>query len=49
MVFDAAGVELELGTHPVAKELASLGLPAPAFMSTWTERMRATFEDARPL
>jgi hypothetical protein len=49
MVFDSSGVELELGTHPVAKELASLGLPAPAFMSTWTEHMQATFEDARPL
>jgi hypothetical protein len=49
LVFDSTGVELELGTHPVAKELASLGLPAPAFMSTWTERMQATFEDARPL
>jgi hypothetical protein len=49
MRFDSSGVELELGTHPVAKELASLGLPAPAFMSTWTEHMQATFEDARPL
>jgi hypothetical protein len=43
------GVELELGTHPVAKELASLGLsPTPAF-TTWTEHMRATFEAPRPL
>jgi hypothetical protein len=49
MVFDSTGVELELGTHPVAKELASLGLPGPAFLSTWTEHMQATFEDARPL
>ena len=49
MVFDSAGVELELGTHPVAKELASLGLPAPAFMSTWTERVQMTFGEARPL
>lgn len=47
MAFD--GVELELGTHPVAKELASLGRsPTPAF-ATWTEHMRATFEDPRPL
>ncbi|MDX6199455.1 MAG: hypothetical protein QOJ79_2606 [Actinomycetota bacterium] len=47
MGFD--GVELELGTHPVAKELASLGLsPTPAF-TTWTEHMRATFESPRPL
>jgi hypothetical protein len=43
------GVELELGTHPVAKELSSLGLaPTPAF-TTWTEHMRATFEEPRPI
>ena len=46
---DGAGVELELGTHPVAKELASLGLPAAPFLTTWTERMTATFEEPRPL
>jgi hypothetical protein len=38
------GVALELGDHPVAKELATLGLPAAAQMSTWTEHMRGTFE-----
>lgn len=38
------GVALELGDHPVAKELAALGLPRPADMSTWTERMQGTFE-----
>jgi Acetoacetate decarboxylase (ADC) len=43
------GVRLELGDHPVAKELASLGLPAPAQMSTWTEHMRGTFETPEPL
>ena len=49
LLFDGAGVELELGTHPVAKELASLGLsPTPAF-TTWTEHMRATFEAPRPI
>jgi hypothetical protein len=47
MAFD--GVELELGPHPVAKELAALGIaPAPAF-TTWTEHMRATFEAPRPI
>jgi hypothetical protein len=47
MAFD--GVELELGTHPVAKELAGLNLsPTPAF-TTWTEHMRATFEAPQPL
>ncbi|HEY8523813.1 MAG TPA: acetoacetate decarboxylase family protein [Acidimicrobiales bacterium] len=44
-----AGVTLELGDHPVAKELAALGLPAEAQLSTWTERMRGTFEEPRPL
>jgi hypothetical protein len=43
------GVELELGEHPWAKELAGLGLPAPAVLSTWNERMRATFEEALPV
>lgn len=39
------GVRLELGTHPVSKELESLGLPAPVVVSTWTGMMRATFEN----
>jgi hypothetical protein len=38
------GVTLELGSHPVSKELASLGLPATPVLSTWTGRMQATFE-----
>lgn len=42
-------VVLELGEHPVAKELASLGLPGPAVMSTWTEHMHGTFGEPRPL
>lgn len=47
MGFD--GVELELGTHPVAKELSALGLPTPVAVTTWTERMKASFEAPRPL
>ena len=43
------GVTLELGDHPVAKELASLGLPATADMSTWTEHMQGTFGTPAPL
>lgn len=43
------GVALQLGEHPVAKELAALGLPAAAQMSTWTEHMRGTFDAAAPL
>lgn len=49
MVFSGEGVELELGEHPWSKELASLGLPSEPVMSTWNERMTATFEDAVPL
>ena len=43
------GVTLELGDHPIAKELVGLGLPAPAVMSTWTEEMHGTFAAATPL
>ncbi len=44
------GVTLNLGTHPIAKELQSLGLPdAPVVITTWTEKMQATFEEALPL
>ena len=49
LVLGPDGVELELGPHPWAKELASLGLPAPAVLSTWNEQMRATFEAAVPV
>ncbi len=49
VVLGGAEVELTLGTHPVAKELASLGLPAQPVLSTWIERMQATFEEPRPL
>lgn len=42
MVLGADGIELELGTHPVAKEIESLG--ATPVMSTWTERMIGRFE-----
>jgi hypothetical protein len=44
------GVELELGTHKVADQLAALGLgPEPAILSTWTEHMRGTFSAPTPL
>lgn len=46
---DGEGVALELGAHPLAKDLAGLGLPAPAVMCTWTERMAGTFEAPAPL
>lgn len=39
----AGGAELTLGTHPIAKELALLGLPKRALTSASTPHMRATF------
>ena len=49
MVFGGEGVQLRLGEHPIAKELASLGLPKEPSLSTWLENMRGTFEEPRPL
>jgi hypothetical protein len=37
------GVELELGTHPLAGELRRLGLPGSPMMSTWMEHMHGSF------
>ncbi len=45
VTFGGSGVELTLGTHPIAKGLASLGLPTRPVLSTWIERMQATFEE----
>jgi hypothetical protein len=46
---DPSLVSLKLGEHPLAKELASLGLPAaPAFI-TWIEHMQGSFGDAYPI
>ena len=39
----------QLGDHPIAKELASLGLPKEPALATWLEHMRGTFEEPRPL
>jgi hypothetical protein len=49
LVAGGEGVRLELGTHRVAEELSSLGLPGGAVLSTWTERMQASFETPRPV
>ena len=43
------GVALELGDHPVGRRLASLGLPAPAILSTWTAHMRCEFQSPTPV
>ena len=45
----AEGVELILGSHPIAEDLRRLGLPAPAMMSTWMEHMHGTFGAPRRL
>ena len=42
-------VSLTLGDHPLAKELAGLGLPSTPQLTTWTERMQGTFEAPEPL
>lgn len=46
---DPAAVRIELGTGPVADELASLGLPATPLFATWGESLGAVFHPARPL
>jgi hypothetical protein len=47
--FALGGAELTLGTHPIADELRTLGLPKRALMTMWMEHMHGTFEAARPL
>jgi hypothetical protein len=49
LVLGGEGVSLTLGTHPIAKELESLGLPSTPVLSTWTETMQATFAEPRML
>jgi len=46
--FRLGGATLTLGSHPLAAELATLGLPRRALMSGWIERMRARFEAPVP-
>jgi hypothetical protein len=41
------GVRLRLGDHPYAKELAALGLPKRAMMSSSAENVEMTFGDAQ--
>lgn len=37
------GVDLDLGAHPIADALRSLGLPKPPALVTWVPHMRGTF------
>ncbi|MHA7650312.1 acetoacetate decarboxylase family protein [Mycobacterium sp. ML4] len=43
------GVRLRLGDHPYAKELASLGLPKRAMLSTFAANVVSSFGDAREI
>lgn len=43
------GVELTLGSGPIADQLRSLGLPKRPMMSVWFERMRGVFGAPKPL
>jgi hypothetical protein len=43
------GVQLRLGEHPYAKELAALGLPKRAMMSTSADNVEASFGDAKEI
>jgi len=47
--FHLGGAELTLGSHPIADELRTLGLPKRALMTMWMEHMRGRFEAAVPL
>lgn len=50
VVVGGEGVVVELGSHPIATQLQSLGLPdAPVVLSTWTEHMTGTFGAPVPL
>ncbi|WP_157964047.1 acetoacetate decarboxylase family protein [Actinocorallia populi] len=43
------GVSLLLGDHPVAAELAGLGLPSEPVSAVWIEKMQGSFEEPRPV
>ena len=40
------GATIELGAHPIADELRSLGLPKPSLMSLWMGKMKGRFDAA---
>jgi hypothetical protein len=43
------GVRVRLGDHPYAKELASLGLPKRAMLSSSADQVQMTFGDAQEI
>jgi len=42
--FSLGGARIQLGSHPLAEALRSLGLPKWSLMSMWTEHMHGRFE-----
>jgi hypothetical protein len=42
--FSLGGARIQLGSHPLAEALRSLGLPKRSLMSMWTEHMHGRFE-----
>lgn len=44
-----AGVDLRLGDHPIAAELAGLGLPSEPVSTVWIENMQGSFQEPHPL
>jgi hypothetical protein len=47
--FSFGGAKLELGDHPIAAELRSLGLPKRALLSMWMGRMYGRFDAPVPV
>ncbi len=47
--FKLGGAQIELGPHPIADELRSLGLPKRAIMTAWMEKMQGRFSAAEKL
>ncbi|KRD13829.1 acetoacetate decarboxylase [Mycobacterium sp. Root265] len=43
------GVSVRLGGHPIGRELAALGLPKRAFISSSAENVQMTFGDAKEI
>ncbi|MBV6756752.1 acetoacetate decarboxylase family protein [Rhodococcus opacus] len=43
------GAELKLGSHPIADELRSLGLPKRALLTSSISELKMTFGDAQPV
>jgi len=49
MSFTLGGADLILGTHPIADDLRTLGLPKRALASVWMEHQHARFEAPEPV